>query len=155
MTVSGQTPFAVVVSCSDSRVSPEIIFDEGIGDLFVVRLAGSVVGPIARESIDFAVHHLGSSTILVLGHENCGAVDAVLHGQDKEIPEIAALISPSIKRGSDSKESLEAAVKANAIAMRDKLAQQDDFKTLINQNKLQLYAGYYHLKSGEVEILSP
>jgi carbonic anhydrase len=151
-TVGGQEPFAVVVSCSDSRVSPEIVFDEGIGDLFVVRLAGNVIGPIAKESIEFSVHALHSSIILVLGHENCGAVNAVLQKQDQDIPEIAALIAPSLQK-IKSKGDLQDAIKANALNMKDKLAQDPDFKKLIDEKKLQVYAGYYHLKSGEVEIL--
>ncbi len=155
-TVFEQEPFAVVVSCSDSRVSPEIIFDEGIGDLFVVRLAGNVIDSTAKESIAYAVHQLHSSIILVLGHENCGAVNAVLQKQDKDIPEIAALISPSVKkiRLKNHQDRLEAAIKANAIAMRNKLAQNKGFKKLIKNEKLQIFPAYYHLKSGEVEILN-
>jgi carbonic anhydrase len=156
LTVSEQEPFAVVVSCSDSRVSPEIIFDEGIGDLFVVRLAGNVIDSIAKESILYAVHYLHSSIILVLGHENCGAVHAVLQKQIKDIPKIATLISPSIKkiRSSDSKDRLKDAIKANAIGMKNKLTQDKNFKEFIAKDKLQIFPAYYHLKSGEVEILN-
>jgi len=150
--VAGQEPFAVIVSCSDSRVSPEIVFDEGIGDLFVVRLAGNVIDSTAKESIEFAVHALNSSTILILGHENCGAVNAVLQKQDQDIPEIASLIAPSLQN--IKSDNLEDAIKANAINMRDKLIQDPDFKQLIDENKLQVFSGYYHLKSGEVEILT-
>ena len=150
-----QEPYAVIVSCSDSRVSPEIIFDEGIGDLFVVRLAGNVVDSTAKESIEFAIHALHSSTILILGHENCGAVNAVLQKQDKDIPNIASLISPSIqnKKSHSSKSRLEEAIKSNATNIRKKLSQDPDFKRLIDEKKLQVFSGYYHLKSGEVEIL--
>lgn len=154
-TASGQEPFAVIVSCSDSRVSPEIIFDEGIGDLFVVRLAGNVIGPIAKESIEFAVNALHSSILLVLGHENCGAVNSVLQKQDQDIPEIASLISPSLQKiqSNSSQTRLEEAIKANAMGMKDTLAQDPDFKKLIKDKKLEVFAGYYHLKSGKVEIL--
>lgn len=154
-TAFSQEPFAVIVSCSDSRVSPEIVFDEGIGDLFVIRLAGNVIGPIAKESIEFAVHALHSSIILVLGHENCGAVNAVLEKQDQDIPEIASLISPSLQKikSKDSNNRLGTAIKANAINMKNKLSQDPDFKKLIDENKLQVFAGYYHLKSGEVEMI--
>ena len=152
-----QEPYAVIVGCSDSRVSPEIIFDEGIGDLFVVRLAGNVVDPIAKESIEFAIHALNSSTILILGHENCGAVNAVLQKQDQDIPKIASLISSSLqnKKSNYSKNQLEEAIKSNANNIRNRISQDPDFKRLIDENKLQVFSGYYHLKSGEVEILPP
>ena len=75
-----QTPFAIIVGCADSRVSPEILFDQGVSDLFVVRVAGNVVGPLELDSILYAATTLNSSTILVLGHENCGAVNAVITG---------------------------------------------------------------------------
>lgn len=75
-----QHPFAVILSCSDSRVPPEIIFDEGLGDLFVIRTAGHVAGDSALGSIEYAVGHLGVGLVLVLGHENCGAVKATVDG---------------------------------------------------------------------------
>ena len=148
-TALGQSPFAVIVTCSDSRVSPEIIFDEGIGDLFVVRLAGNIVGPLAEESIEFAVKALGASTILVMGHEKCGAVNAVLTGQDASIPDIAAYIAPSIRKT----RQLEEAVKANALSVSADIAANPKFKPLIESNALKVYAGYYRLKSGAVELL--
>jgi carbonic anhydrase len=77
---AGQRPFAVIVGCSDSRVPPELVFDQGLGDLFVVRIAGNVVDDSALASIEYAVEHLGAHTIVVLGHERCGAVKAVLDG---------------------------------------------------------------------------
>ncbi len=80
-TAKEQKPFAVIVGCSDSRVAAEILFDQGIGDLFIVRVAGNVVGDIELASIRFAVEQLGVSLIFVLGHENCGAVQAVFTGQ--------------------------------------------------------------------------
>lgn len=150
-----QEPFAVIVSCSDSRVSPEIIFDEGIGDLFVVRLAGNVVDSVAKESIEFAIHALHASTILILGHENCGAVNAVIQKQDQDIPKIASLISSSLQnqKSNTSENQLEEAIKSNAINIRNKMSQDPDFKRLIDENKLQIFSGYYHLKSGKVEVL--
>lgn len=79
-TEEGQRPFAVVVTCSDSRVPPEIIFDEGIGDLFVIRTAGNLLGNLELGSIEYAVEHLGASLVVVLGHTECGAVKAFLEG---------------------------------------------------------------------------
>ncbi len=76
----GQAPFAVIVTCSDSRVPPEIIFDQALGDLFVIRVAGNVVDDFAIGSIEYGVTVLGADTVLVLGHSNCGAVDGALKG---------------------------------------------------------------------------
>ncbi len=153
--VFSQSPFATIVGCSDSRVSPEIIFDQGVGDLFIVRVAGNVIGNIEAESIDYAVLYLKSSVILVLGHESCGAVDAVMHGQTKDIHSIAKIISPSIvKTGNMSgEEKLASSIRANAINMRDYLRKHPALKKLIEQNQLKIEAGYYYLQSGQVELL--
>jgi carbonic anhydrase len=75
---SSQSPFAVVLACSDSRVAPELVFDEGLGDLFIVRVAGNVVSPDGQASIEYAVEHLGSRLIVVMGHDSCGAVKAAI-----------------------------------------------------------------------------
>jgi carbonic anhydrase len=154
-TLQTQTPFAIIVGCSDSRLSPEIIFDQGIGDLFVVRLAGNVVGPLAIESIEFGVLVLRASTLLVLGHEKCGAVDAIIQGQAQAVPELAALIKPAVETAQKQKGKnlLEDAIKANAIGMKRLIMENKDLKPLIDQKKLSVHAGYYHLESGEVEIL--
>ena len=95
--VEKQEPFAVILACSDSRVSPEILFDQGIGDLFVVRIAGNVVGLIELESIHYAVTQLKAPIIVVMGHENCGAIQAVIKNQDQTMPEIGALIKPAVE----------------------------------------------------------
>ncbi len=86
----GQKPFAVIVTCSDSRLSPELIFDQGIGDLFVIRTAGNLISDMEMGSIEYAVEHLGVRTILVMGHEECGAIkalmsDEIFHGHIKTI----------------------------------------------------------------------
>jgi len=147
---SKQNPFAVIVGCADSRVAPEILFDQGIGDLFVVRVAGNVIGPTELDSILFATTALGSSTLLVLGHENCGAVQAVLDDQDAAIPAVAKLIRPAISRQT---KDLQAAVKANALQQKRQLLQNPSIKKLVTDRKLSVHAGYYHLKSGKVELL--
>jgi carbonic anhydrase len=76
----GQHPFAVIVCCSDSRVSPELLFDQGVGDLFVIRTAGNLIGPMEMGSIEYAVEHLGANLVVVMGHEKCGAVKAMIEG---------------------------------------------------------------------------
>ena len=88
----GQDPFAIILGCSDSRVAPEIIFDQGLGDLFIIRVAGNVIDAVGVDSIEFAANHLGASIVLVLGHENCGAVSAVVTNQASDIPTVARLI---------------------------------------------------------------
>ena len=103
-TAKQQEPFAIILGCSDSRVSPEIVFDQGIGDLFVVRVAGNVVSPVILDSIEYSALYLHSSIIVVLGHENCGAVKAVLQGNTKDMEPVAELIrrqskNPKRKKG--------------------------------------------------------
>lgn len=152
--VSTQTPFAVIVGCSDSRVTPEIIFDQGIGDLFVVRVAGNVVAPVELDSVEYAVGVLGASFVLVLGHENCGAVKAVLNDQTKDIEALANLIEPAIAKAKDAPgDPLENAVKANAKSVADYLKSTTLLRKKIQGGTVQVKAGYYNLKSGKVDIL--
>lgn len=154
-TIAGQEPFAAIVGCADSRVPPEIIFDQGIGDLFVVRVAGNVIGPIELDSIHFAALGLGSSVILVMGHQDCGAVNAVVQGNAKGIEAVANLIEPSVEmeRRLNAKNLLEASIKQNAQQMRDLLLKSPALQAPIKDKKLTIYAGYYNKETGRVEIL--
>jgi carbonic anhydrase len=150
---ANQAPFAIVIGCSDSRASPEIVFDQGIGDLFVVRVAGHVVGPIEMSSVQFSALCLNSSLIFVLGHENCGAVQAVLQKQTQYIEPIAVKIEEAIKNyASTCENKVEAAVKSNVIAVIEQLKANPVFSLRIKENKLQIAGGYYHLGSGRVEL---
>jgi carbonic anhydrase len=100
-TASAQHPYVIVLCCSDSRLSPELIFDQSIGDLFVVRTAGNIADPIALGSMEYAIEHLGSRMLVVLGHEKCGAVSATLSGDKMPTENLAALvekIKPGIER---------------------------------------------------------
>ncbi len=153
--VSKQSPFAIIVGCSDSRVSPEILFDQGIGDLFVVRVAGNVIGSIELDSIDYAALVLKSSTILVLGHENCGAVNAVLEGNTSGMESIARLIYPAIEAEKEQKSQnlLESSIKKNAKNMKEYLLKTSILKKLVNEGKLDIQAAYYDLQTGAVELL--
>lgn len=149
-----QKPFAVIVGCSDSRVSPEILFDQGVGDLFVVRVAGNVVGPLELDSIDYAVHVLGSSVVLVLGHESCGAVTAVVEDQIQTIPAIAKLIKPAVEKAKkESKEVIKHAIFANVQMVVEQLKKKKALSSLIEKKKLQVVGGYYNLKTGKVDLL--
>lgn len=148
-----QAPFAIVVGCSDSRVSPVIIFDQGIGDLFEVRIAGNVVGPIEIASVEYSAKFLGSSLIFVLGHENCGAVNAVLKNQTQDIEPIAEKIREAIKANPElSNNPLESAIKANVHSVVKQLRTNPLIAQLIKEKKLEVVGGYYHLESGKVEL---
>ena len=154
-TTSSQAPFAIIVGCADSRVSPEIIFDEGVGDLFVVRVAGNVIGAMELESVDYAALYLHSVVILVLGHENCGAVNAVVQGTTKDIEELAKVIAPAVNQAkkSDPTHLLDAAIRANALRMKDLLIRSSTIGKLVKEGKIRVEAAYYDLQTGAVELL--
>lgn len=155
--VLGQAPFAVVVTCSDSRVPPEIIFDQALGDIFVIRVAGNVVDDFAIGSIEYGVSVLGANLVLVLGHSNCGAVDGALKRLkfDNHIQEVLDAIHPAlgeIKEGSEN--ALEKAIKANVRHVEKKLRDSKPvLAALLKQDKLNIVGGYYDLASGKVEFL--
>ncbi|MCH9611313.1 MAG: carbonic anhydrase [Chlamydiae bacterium] len=139
-----QKPFACILTCADSRVSPEIVFDEGIGDLFVVRLAGNVAGNLGKESITFAAKALGCEIIVVMGHERCGAVAAVMEGNTGLIPSTARLIRPAVKEFPDN---LERAIEANARNQKKRL------QKLPKLQDIEIIPAYYNLASGRVDFL--
>ncbi len=153
--ISKQEPFAVIVGCADSRVAPEILFDQGVGDLFVVRVAGNVIGPLELESVEYAAVYLHSSIILVMGHENCGAVGAVVQGTTKDIEAVAKLIQPSVDEAKkeNSKDILSASIKKNAIHMKEELVKNPVLQKLMKEGKIEIQAAYYNLQTGAVEIL--
>lgn len=146
-----QNPFATILCCSDSRLSPVIIFDQGLGDLFEVRNAGNVAGPIVNASLEFSVKQLGSSLIFVLGHENCGAVNAVLKGQAEAIEPIADKIKEAVKALKPGS-SLEEAIKANVRNVIQQVKANPAIAKLISEKKVEVVGGYYHLQTGKVEI---
>ena len=157
---AGQEPFAVIVCCSDSRVPPEIIFDVGLGDTFIVRVAGNVIGPLETESVLFAVDALHAPLILVLGHSNCGAVKAAMKGGEaaKDIPQIAAKIAPAMKPIAVKKEqgkmpTLDEVIKTNVEYVRDQLRAIPLLSLLIKENKLRIVGGFYDLEDGKVSLL--
>lgn len=152
--ISKQDPFAVIVGCSDSRVSPDLVFDQGVGDLFVVRDAGNIVGATELDSIEYGVTHLHAGLVLVLGHTNCGAVSAVLSGNTHDIETIASMIQPAIKNILPNEpDALEKAVKANVLASVKAIRQSPQLEALISKNKIKVLGGYYDLKTGKVTIL--
>jgi len=149
-----QEPFAAVLSCADSRVPVELIFDQTIGQIFVARVAGNVVTPELIGSLEYGAAVLGTKTILVLGHSGCGAVKATIARE--EVPgQISSLfphIQPAVTQaGTD----LEAAIKANAKIQAELLRDSSTvISNLIKEGKLKVAAGYYDLATGNVEVLT-
>ncbi len=155
--VEGQTPFAVIVTCSDSRVPPEIIFDQALGSLFVVRVAGNVVDDIALGSIEYGVDILKANIILVLGHSNCGAVQAALKGMkfDNHIQYVINALQPAVNAiKGQSGDLLEKTIKANVILVEEKLkASKPVLANLLEKGTIRIIGGYYDLASGKVDYL--
>ena len=154
---SSQKPFAVIVGCSDSRVPPEIIFDQGMGDLFIIRNAGNVVDDFALASIEYAVEHLDVKLIVVLGHERCGAVDATIKGGhlpghlNKLIEEIDPAVEKAKKMGGDL---LTNSVNANAERIARQLSSSEELlKEFVDHKGLKIVTAYYDLDTGKVEII--
>jgi carbonic anhydrase len=154
---NGQAPFAVIVACSDSRVPPELIFDQTLGALFIVRVAGNVVDDFAIGSIEYGTTVLGAKLVLVLGHANCGAVDGALKGLkfDNHIQEVLNAIQPAVQATKgQSGNLLEKATKANVRNVEEQLKNSKPvLAKLVQEGKLVVEAAYYHLETGKVEIL--
>jgi carbonic anhydrase len=151
----GQAPFAVIVACADSRVAPEIIFDQGLGDLFVIRVAGNVVGPFEMASIVYATEHLNSSCVVVMGHQNCGAVTAVVKDHTEDIPFIGRLIQPAVDKSRDNKsrDVLKMAIQYNATDMAKFVAGYRAVRPKVAEKKVVVKSAYYDMDSGKVIFL--
>jgi carbonic anhydrase len=161
----GQAPLAIIVACADSRVGPELIFDQGVGDLFVVRVAGNVVsgaGPIVKGSIEFAVAELGARLIMVLGHSKCGAVKAAMEhieAEDKlpgSIGELVKLIRPAVIAAKGKKgDVLENVTRANVLEGVKRLESLDPIVAkAAKSGELKVVGGTYQLSTGKVEVFS-
>ncbi|MFS8564269.1 MAG: hypothetical protein LVR00_08190 [Rhabdochlamydiaceae bacterium] len=148
-------PFAVIVGCSDSRVSPEIIFDQTIGDLFVVRVAGNVIGPIELDSIEYSVDKLDTPLVVILGHQKCGAVSAVLSGSgDEDIESIAPYIQEAVDETKNmTGDPLTNAIKANVTNGIKTLKKSRVIGALLKSKKLKIVGAYYELATGKVQQL--
>jgi carbonic anhydrase len=153
-----QHPFAIILSCSDSRVPPEIVFDEGLGDLFIVRVAGNVLNDEGLGSIEYGVEILGARLIVVLGHQSCGAVDAAMKtvaAKGKAPGHIQSLIT-AIKPVVDSmpKGDLDTTIKANVKHVVDALRSSTPIlKARVDSGDVQVIGGYYTLDTGAVTFL--
>ena len=151
----GQHPFAIVLSCADSRVVPELAFDTGLGEIFVIRVAGNVANASSLASIEYAVAHLGVELIMVMGHESCGAVTAAIQGGDngKNLNHLLAHIQPAVDASSSS-DGVNDVVKANArMTAEAMLSNSSIVQDAVSSGKVTITPAYYHLGTGEVEVL--
>ena len=153
-TVAKQEPFAAVLSCADSRVPVELVFDQAIGHVFTTRVAGNICTPEIIASLEYGAVVLGTAAILVLGHEGCGAMSAAIAA--KSVPgQISALYAPLRPAVERAGEDLTAAIKANAQMQAGLLAKASPvLADLVSQNRLEVVAGYYTLGDGVVALLS-
>jgi carbonic anhydrase len=159
--VSAQHPFVTIVTCSDSRVSPEILFDEGLGQLFVVRIAGNRLGDIDLGSVEYGTAHLKTPLLVVMGHDCCGAVTAAFEEGQAEghIQAIIRKIHPiakEVKKEMDFATRKDAcialAVQRNVIAAKHDILSSSLIKNLVNDGKLKVITAIYHF-SGEVVLI--
>ena len=163
---TGQHPAIVVVGCADSRTSPEILLDQGLGDVFAVRVAGNVLEPAAIGSIEYATEHLGSTLVLILAHSRCGAVKAALqaHGvpgaAEKLGPNLKALVEridpalASLPEGASDEKRLVAAVDANArLVAKELLARSEILRRAVQEHRVAVVAAVYELDDGGISIL--
>lgn len=160
--VSGQNPFAAIVACSDSRVPVELLFDQGLGDLFVVRVAGNIVAPSQIGSVEFAAAKLGTRLVVVLGHSNCGAVDATLQSLksagETASPNLQAIVD-SIRPALESlvaekgEINLREAVAANVRQSVEQLhGGSDVLRQLAESGEIMIVGAKYSIETGEVRF---
>jgi carbonic anhydrase len=152
-TAEQQQPFAAVLSCADSRVPVELVFDQTIGHIFVCRIAGNVTTPEVIASLEYGAAVLGTRVILVLGHSNCGAVAATIKG--KAVPGQISALYPRIRPAVDlAGTNIEAAAKANAKIHAMLLAEASTaISGLVEHNKIKVVAGYYDVTNGMVTLV--
>jgi len=151
-----QSPKVAVLACSDSRVAPELLFDKTLGDLFVVRDAGNSPDPVAIGSLEYAVEHLGTTMIVVMGHQECGAVKAACSGGPMPTANLDAVVRPikascSLAKGKDVDPAGRDHVHRSALRL---LAESPILKKRVNEKKLEIVEAFYSLDSGKVERLN-
>jgi carbonic anhydrase len=160
---SGQAPYAIILSCSDSRVPPELIFDEGLGEIFVVRVAGNVTDPIVLGSVEYAAEHLGTPLIMVLGHTKCGAVKATVEANGKaegNIGEIVKSVAPALKKAkaaktkpADKGQFIETVVDENIKEVKANLTRKSNVLShLVKEGKVKIVTAKYDIDNGKVTI---
>jgi carbonic anhydrase len=162
MLTAGQHPFVTLLCCSDSRVPPELVFDQGFGELFVIRVAGNVIAADVIGSIQYAVRHLGTQLLVVMGHEECGAVTAAVESLDgmghepKYIEALVKLIEPGLAelpRTLNKKARINAAVEANVRWSMKQLAELPEGRRALEKREITLAGAVYELGTGLVRFL--
>ena len=156
--LKGQHPFVVILSCSDSRVPPELIFDQGLGDIFEIRNAGNVLDEHVIGSIEYAVMHLGVKLIVIMGHQDCGAIAATLSGESdtKYIKSLEDSIQPAIDDCKENglKITSDNVVKAHIMQDIEELITKDsELVKYMKENNVKIVPAYYHLDNGKVDFL--
>ncbi len=155
--LKGQHPFAVIITCSDSRVPPDIIFDQGLGDLFVIRNAGNVSDEHVIASVEYAVCHLGIPLVVVMGHQSCGAVTAALQDAKDSIhiTNLVKSIKPAIKKARKQKgDLLDNSIKNNVqIVVEELKTSKPIIDKLVKEGKVKVMGAYYHLDTGNVDFI--
>ncbi|RMG34040.1 MAG: carbonic anhydrase [Gammaproteobacteria bacterium] len=165
----GQNPFAIILGCSDSRVPAEIVFDQGLGDLFVIRVAGNIVAPSQIGSIEFAAERFGTPLVVILGHSQCGAVSATIEELERPAesrspnlrsivdrirPAVEPLMDTELRQ--DRKRLLDRAVHANIRAAANQLRHGSAIlERLIDEGRLRIVEAHYSLETGEVHFDDP
>ena len=153
--VGGQAPYAIILSCADSRVVPELAFDAGLGELFVVRVAGNVANSSSIASIEYAVANVGAKLIVVLGHESCGAVGAAMGGGDNgyNLNHLLAHISPAIA-ASEGNASVNDVVKKNVELTIEELNNRSQIiREATESGDVRILGAYYNFNTGKVDYL--
>jgi carbonic anhydrase len=161
-TAAGQNPFAIVLGCSDSRVPPEVVFDQGLGDLFTIRVAGNIADDVALGSMEYAVDHFATPLIVVLGHEKCGAVSAtvdVARSGAVPGPHISSLVTAIAPAVDATKgmpgDPVENAIHANVLRVVEALkTSQPVLAVAVTAGRLQIVGAEYQLASGKVRFFS-
>lgn len=159
LAVNGQHPYAIVITCSDSRVPAELIFDAGLGEIFVIRTAGNVVSDFEIGSVEYGAEHLGSPLVLVLGHSNCGAVTAATEGGEAggRIQAIVNEISPAVEQarasGATEANLLNKAIEYNVLNSIARLNQSEILQELQAEGRLAIIGGVYDINTGNITIL--
>ena len=152
-----QRPFATILGCSDSRVPPELIFDQGLGDLFIIRIAGNLIDDMVLGSLEYAAMHLHTPLIMVLGHSRCGAVQAAEENKtgDGHISYITEKIRPLIDKARNTEDVIQYVARANTKFIADQLrCSEPILSKMVRDNQLDIIPAFYELDSGVVEILS-
>ncbi len=151
----GQNPYAIILSCADSRVVPELAFDAGLGELFVVRVAGNIANTDSIASIEYAVANIGTTVIVVLGHQSCGAVTAALGGGDNgyNLNHLVAQINPAIAAAGEGAEVNDVVKKNALLTAQDLMDRSSIISNAVEKGDLKIIPAYYNLDSGKVDFL--